>query len=101
MIMPPSLGSAARSPYIQTVHGRARLQPNAAIESVRGEAATVDAVWAVRRTAGGSVRSGRTVAREAVQGEGFDALAAAHSRAVARMSDDIASAIRGEAERQP
>jgi uncharacterized lipoprotein YmbA len=70
-------------------------------ESVRGEAATVDAVWAVRRTAGGSIRSGRTVAREAVQGEGFDALAAAHSRAVARMSDDIASAIRGEAERQP
>jgi len=38
-------------------------------ESVRGEATTVDAVWVVRRTAGKETRSGRTVAREAVQGD--------------------------------
>ncbi|MBV8055862.1 MAG: membrane integrity-associated transporter subunit PqiC [Deltaproteobacteria bacterium] len=66
-------------------------------ESLKGDAAVVDAVWAVRRAAGGKTRSGRTIAREAVQGEGFDALAAAHSRAIAKLSSDIAAAIRMEA----
>jgi uncharacterized lipoprotein YmbA len=65
-------------------------------DSIRGQAAVVEAVWTVRRTADGKTRSGRTVAREAVQGDGFDALAAAHSRALARMSGDIANAIRAE-----
>ena len=63
--------------------------------------ALLEAVWAVRKTAGGETRSGRTIAREAVEGEGFDALAAAHSRALARMSGDIAAAIRAEAGKQP
>ena len=67
-------------------------------ESVLGQSALVEAVWTVRRTAGGETLSGRTVAREAVQGDGFDALAAAHSRALAKMSGDIATAIRAEAE---
>src|SRR5262249_11886259 len=67
-------------------------------ESMRGQAAIVDAVWVVRRTAGKPVtRSGRTLARETVQGDGFDALAAAHSRALATVSSDIAAAIRAEA----
>ncbi len=66
-------------------------------ESIRGQAALVEAVWAVRRTAGGGTRTGRTIAREAVQGDGFDALAAAHSRALATVSGDIAVAIRAEA----
>lgn len=69
-------------------------------ESIQGEAAVVEAVWTVRKTAGGEVRSGRTVAREAVQGQGFDALAAAHSQAIAKMSGDIAAAIRAEAEQK-
>jgi len=34
-------------------------------ESVQGQAATLEAVWTVRKTAGGEIRSGRTVAREA------------------------------------
>jgi hypothetical protein len=62
-------------------------------ESIQGEAVTVDAVWAVSKTAGGDTRSGRTVARETVQGQGFDALAAAHSHALAKVSADIAAAI--------
>jgi uncharacterized lipoprotein YmbA len=70
-------------------------------ESTRGEWALLDAVWAVHQTAGGVTRSGRTVAQEAVQGDGYDALAAAHSRALARMSGDIAAAIRAEASKQP
>jgi uncharacterized protein len=65
-------------------------------DSVRGEAAVVDAVWTVR-SAAGNTRSGRTIARETVQGQGFDALAAAHSRAIAQLSSDIAGAIRSEA----
>jgi uncharacterized protein len=70
-------------------------------ESIRGDAALIEAVWNVRKTAGGETRSGRTIAREAVQGEGFDVLAAAHSRALATMSADIAAAIRAEAEQKP
>ncbi|MGB0061212.1 PqiC family protein [Candidatus Binatus sp.] len=69
-------------------------------ESIQGQAAVVEAVWTVRKTVGGEVRSGRTVAREPVQGQGFDALAAAHSQAIARMSGDIAAAIRAEAEQK-
>jgi len=63
-------------------------------ESALGEAATLDAVWSVRRTKDGKTETGRTTAREAVQEQGFDALAAAHSRAVARLSRDIADALR-------
>jgi uncharacterized lipoprotein YmbA len=66
-------------------------------ESIQGEAVVVDAVWAVRRVAGGETRSGRTLARETVQGKSFDALAGAHSRALARVSNDIAAAIRTDA----
>ena len=69
-------------------------------DSIPGQAAVVEAVWTVRKTAGGETRSGRTVAREPVQGQGFDALAAAHSQAIAQMSGDIAAAIRAEAEQK-
>jgi uncharacterized lipoprotein YmbA len=49
---------------------------------------------------GQAIRSGRTVAREPVQGQGYDALAAAHSQALEKMSADIAAAIRVEAEQK-
>ena len=70
-------------------------------DSVPGQSALVEAVWTVRRTAGGETRSGRTTAPQAVQGDSFDALAAAHSRALAKMTGEIATAIRAEAEDQP
>jgi uncharacterized protein len=63
-------------------------------ESVPGESVLVDALWSVRPTAGGAIRTGRTVAPEPVQGKTYDALAAAHSRALAKVSADIAVAIR-------
>jgi uncharacterized lipoprotein YmbA len=69
-------------------------------ETNRGQGVTVEAVWTVRKTAGGATRSGRTVASETVQGQGYDALAAAHSQAIAKMSGDIAAAIRAEAEQK-
>jgi uncharacterized lipoprotein YmbA len=63
-------------------------------ESTPGEAAMLDAVWTVRRMKDGKTETGRTTAREVVQEKGYDALAAAHSRAVARLSQDIADAVR-------
>jgi uncharacterized protein len=69
-------------------------------ESIQGNAAVLQAVWTVRKTSNGETRSGRTDAREPVQGQGFDALAAAHSQAIARVSADIAAAIRAEAEQK-
>jgi len=62
-------------------------------DSIQGQAVLVEAVWTVRKTAGKDTYSGHTTAREAVQGTGFDALAAAHSRALAKVSGDIAAAI--------
>lgn len=64
-------------------------------ESVQGQTALVDAVWVVRNAAG-ATRSGRTVATEAPQGQDFEALAVAHSRALAKIAQDIAAAIRAD-----
>ena len=62
-------------------------------QSAPGAAAIVDAVWTVRRTKDGKTELGRTTVRETVPERGYDALAAAHSRALARLSQDIAAAI--------
>lgn len=67
-------------------------------ETVPGSSVSMAAVWAVRPVAGGATRSGRTVAHESVDTESFDALAAAHSRALGRASADIAAAIRAMAD---
>jgi uncharacterized protein len=67
-------------------------------ESVRGQRAYLVAVWTVRSTApGGTTRSGRTEANEPVSDDTFDALAAAHSRALAMLSGNIADAVRAAA----
>ena len=63
-------------------------------ESAPGDAATLNAVWLVRRARDGKSETGRTSVREPASDKGYDALAAAHSRALARMSQDIADAIR-------
>lgn len=69
-------------------------------ESIQGNAAIVEAVWTVHKTVGGATVTGRTIAHEPVQGQSYDALAAAHSQAMAKLSGDIAAAIRSEAERK-
>jgi hypothetical protein len=46
------------------------------------------------------IRSGRTLAREPVQGQGYDTLAAAHSQAFEKMSANITAAIRAEADQK-
>lgn len=68
---------------------------------MKSEAVLIEAVWVVRKSAGGTARSGRTVARESAQSDSFDALVAAHSRALAKVSGDIATAIRAEAGGKP
>jgi len=62
-------------------------------QSAPGEAALLDAVWSVRRAKDGKAETGRTTVRETVQEKGYDALAAAHSRALARLSRDIAAGV--------
>jgi hypothetical protein len=63
-------------------------------ESTPGASAVLDAVWTLRRTKDDRSRTGRTTVREALPQQGYDALAAAHSRAIARLSQDIAAGVR-------
>ena len=62
-------------------------------ESRPGVEATIEALWTVRRKEGAPL-TGRSVASVAVGGDGYDPLVAAHGRALARVSHDIAEAIR-------
>jgi uncharacterized lipoprotein YmbA len=63
-------------------------------ESALGEAATLEAVWTVSYEPDGRSRTGHTIAREAAPNKSYDAIAAAHSRALERLSRDIADAVR-------
>jgi uncharacterized lipoprotein YmbA len=70
-------------------------------ESALGESATLDAVWTLRRAKDGRSETGRTLVRELSPDKGYDGLAAAHSRALARLSQDIANALRAFATAAP
>jgi uncharacterized protein len=63
-------------------------------QSVPGAYALLDAVFTVRRAADSRTATGRTTAREPVTGKSYEALAAAHSGALARLAADIAAAVR-------
>jgi uncharacterized lipoprotein YmbA len=62
-------------------------------DATLGDAATVDAVWSVSPPGKGALLAGRSTVREPCTGEGYDALVAAYSRALATLSRDIASRI--------
>jgi uncharacterized lipoprotein YmbA len=62
-------------------------------ESSPGKEAALDALWTVRRMKDGKWQAGRSSVRESVHEDGFEGMAAAHSRAIARLSQDIASAV--------
>jgi uncharacterized protein len=70
-------------------------------ETVPGKSVLVDAIWVVRPPSRGTAQSGRTVANEPVPDGSYDSLAAAHSRALAKVSSDIAEAIRAAADAKP
>jgi uncharacterized lipoprotein YmbA len=63
-------------------------------ESVPGDAATLSAMWSVRRVKDGVTSLGHTQIREASPEKGYQALAAAHSKALSQLSTDIAEKIR-------
>lgn len=62
------------------------------LEAVRGESVTLQTVWSVR-PAKGEVRTGRSSAEERVASNDYAAIAAAYSRALARVARDIGAAI--------
>jgi len=62
-------------------------------ESVPGEMARLDAVWTVIRSTDAATQTGRTTVREQTTEKSYEALAAAHSRAVGKLSRDIADAV--------
>ena len=67
-------------------------------DTVPGQSVLVEALWVIHKTAGGASQSGHTIASETVTNSSFDALAAAHSRALAKVSADIAAVIRSQAD---
>jgi hypothetical protein len=64
-------------------------------DSIPGDAVVIDALWTVRVNGRTAPIAGRSLVREPVQGADDAALVAAHSRALASVSRDIAAAIRG------
>ena len=63
-------------------------------ESVPGQGVTIEALWSVRRTAEAEPQRGHSLLSESVSGPDYEALAAAHARALVALSRDIAQAIR-------
>jgi uncharacterized lipoprotein YmbA len=62
-------------------------------DSTLGESVAIDALWTIKRPSDGVVRTGRSFAKES-SGGSYDAMVAAHSRALATISREIAEAIR-------
>jgi uncharacterized lipoprotein YmbA len=56
---------------------------------------TLEALWTVQTSGGDVVATGRSIVREAAAAPGYDALAAAYGRALAKLADDIAPALQG------
>jgi hypothetical protein len=63
------------------------------LDSLPGKSSRLDAVWTVQRTGNSQVTTRRTTVVENVQDAGYAALVAAHSRALARLSRDIAETL--------
>lgn len=63
-------------------------------ESEPGKAATLDALWTVTSRKDDKSYSSRTTITEPVKDGGYAELVAAHSRAIGRLSGEIAAAIR-------
>ena len=90
------LGTPRVTQSSQTVSMGSAYRAAVAVESFEsrpGDMARLDAVWTVSRTKDGTTRTGRTTVREPTTEQGYDALAAAHSRAIAQLSRAIADAV--------
>lgn len=94
------LGSSRVSSHLQHAGGNADYRVLLDIrrfEAAPGESVTVEAAWSLRRTAGGAAKTGRSLVREPVGTNDYDALVAAYGRALLAVSADLAGAIRAEA----
>lgn len=65
-------------------------------DSTLGESVTIEALWVIRGNSGATPYRGHSLVREPAR-DGYDGLVAAHDRALAAMSREIASALQGEA----
>ena len=63
-------------------------------DSTMGESVAIDALWTVKRASDGALRTARSTALESSSGGTYEAMVAAHSRALATISREIAEAIR-------
>jgi uncharacterized protein len=63
-------------------------------DSTLGESVTIDALWTVKRVSDGALRTGRSTATESSGGGTYEAVVAAHSRALATISREIGEGIR-------
>ena len=64
-------------------------------DSILGQTVTVDALWSISDGAGGGdTVSGRSLKQEPTRGPSYQALVAAHTSALARMSAEIAETIK-------
>jgi hypothetical protein len=63
-------------------------------ESVPGETAMLDAVWSVRRSRDDRSGTGRTTVSVPTRGSGYAPLAAAHSAALEKLSEEVSGAVR-------
>jgi uncharacterized lipoprotein YmbA len=95
------LGSSCASSYLQHAVTDVKfrvLVDFQRFESSPGDGVNIEAVWSIRRVAGGGAqKSGHTLVREPFGAEGYDPMVAAYSRALLSLSADLAKAIRDEA----
>jgi len=90
------LGTARVSLFPQTISAAADYRVAVQVQrfdTAPGDAASLEALWTVTRAKDGTTQTGRTSVRESSPTGGYDGVAAAHSRALARLSRDIADAI--------
>lgn len=62
-------------------------------DSTPGEGAAIDVAWSIRRVEGNAQASGRSSVTERAAGPGYEALVAAHSRALGAVSREIAQSL--------
>ena len=62
-------------------------------DAVPNGEAVIDAVWSIRRTADGTVRTGRTVASSPIAGTNYDAIVRAWNEALVIVDRDIATMV--------
>jgi uncharacterized lipoprotein YmbA len=91
------LGSSRVSSYLQ--HAGTDAEYRVLVDIQRFEASpegvvTVEAVWSLRRVAGGTPQNGRSLVQESAGAGGYDPLMAAYGRALLAVSRDLAGAIR-------